>query len=274
MILKVFQISSFLPLSFLHKVGVIFGWAIFIFSSKYRTKFKQNIYQAGYHELINKAIGESGKNIFELPFIWFAKKNRIKKYTTIQGWELVKKALDKKKGVIFLSPHLGSFELIAQIISSRTPLTALYRPQRLKILEELIVKAREKKGLSMTPANSRGVRSLIKTLKKGGSIGLLPDQVPSNGEGLWANFFGKKAYTMTLTAKLCNLSNAQLILTYAERLSGGKGFKIYFFDVNTKMYDSLEKQVKIINELMEQLIKKCPEQYLWSYNRYKGQSIK
>jgi KDO2-lipid IV(A) lauroyltransferase len=114
-----------------------------------------------------------------------------------------------------------------------------------------------------------GVRMLAKFLKKGSPIGLLPDQVPQEGEGVWADFFGRSAYTMTLPAKLAQLGDAVVIITYAERLSFGRGYVVRFVPFSGSLEGDTAAQARAINQAMEQLIARCPAQYYWSYNRYK-----
>jgi KDO2-lipid IV(A) lauroyltransferase len=131
--------------------------------------------------------------------------------------------------------------------------------------------ARQRDGLALAPANLSGVRTLLKTLRKGGLVGLLPDQVPRAGEGVWTKFFGKPAYTMTLPAKLAQMSGATVILSYAERLAYGKGYAVHFVPFDRQLTGTPEEQAGIINAAMEDLITRCPSQYFWSYNRFKGQ---
>jgi KDO2-lipid IV(A) lauroyltransferase len=168
---------------------------------------------------------------------------------------------------------LGCFELIAQAIAAKIPLTALYRPPRQQALQPLMEGARARHNLHLAPANLTGVRQMLKALKKGGAVGLLPDQVPQQGEGVWADFFGRPAYTMTLSSKLHSMTNAPVILTYAERLPRGCGFIIRFVPFSTLTEETLtgspEQQASAINHAMEKLISYCPSQYFWSYNRYK-----
>jgi KDO2-lipid IV(A) lauroyltransferase len=148
-------------------------------------------------------------------------------------------------------------------------LTVLYRPPRKAALKPLIEGARARDGLMLAPANLSGVRIMLKALKKGELIGLLPDQVPQQGEGAWANFFGKSAYTMTLPAKMQTMTGAPIILTYAERLPHGRGFVVRFVAFDAILEGDATQQATTINAAMEQLIARCPAQYFWSYNRYK-----
>jgi KDO2-lipid IV(A) lauroyltransferase len=269
MLTRFFQLLSKLPLPVLHILGTALGWLVYLASASYRRRLKDNIGRAGYAGHLHGAIRESGKNLLELAFIWCAPPDRVLKTARIDNWELVQQALDSARGVIFLTPHLGCFEIIAQAIAARVPLTVLYRPPRKESLKPLIEGARARHNLALAPANLTGVRHLLKVLKKGGAIGLLPDQVPQRGEGVWANFFGKPAYTMTLPSKLHQMTGALIILSYAERLPKGGGYLVRFAPFVDNLSGSPEQQAGAINSAMESLIARCPSQYFWSYNRYK-----
>lgn len=270
MLLRLFQLLSVLPLPLLHAVGVVAGWAVYAVSPTYRRRMRDNLQRAGYLHLLPAAIAEAGKGVLELPFVWCARPQRVLGSATLHDWEIAQQALDSGKGAIFLTPHLGCFEIIAQAIASRTPLTALYRPPRKSALRPLLEQARSREGLALAPANLAGVRTLLKRLKGGGAIGLLPDQAPGAGEGVWTEFFGRAAYTMTLPAKMQQMSGAPLVLSYAERLRRGRGFAVRFVRFERTLEGTPEQQARMINEAMEELIARCPAQYFWSYNRYKG----
>ncbi len=270
MLLRLFQLLSVLPLRLLHAIGAVAGWLVYAASPTYRRRMRENLQRAGYLHLLPTAIAEAGKSVLELPFIWCAPPARVLGSATLHDWDVAQQALDGGKGVIFLTPHLGCFEIIAQAIANRTPLTAMYRPPRKAALRPLLEQARARAGLALAPANLSGVRTLLKTLRGGGSIGLLPDQVPGAGEGLWTAFFGRPAYTMTLPAKIQQMSGAPLVLSYAERLPHGRGFAIRFVRFDGPLVGTVEQQARKINQAMEELIARCPAQYFWSYNRYKG----
>jgi KDO2-lipid IV(A) lauroyltransferase len=269
MLVLLFRLLSRLPLPVLHLIGTAAGRLVYLASPAYRKRLRENIGRAGYASHLSAAIGASGKSMFELPFVWCAPPPRVLRTARIENWELAQAALDARRGVIFLTPHLGCFEIIAQAIAARTSLTALYRPPRKSALKPLIEGARARHNLILAPANLSGVRTLLKALKNGQAIGLLPDQVPQHGEGVWADFFGKPAYTMTLSAKLHTMSNAPIILSYAERLSWGRGYVIRFVPFEETLGDDPQQQARAINLAMEKLIARCPSQYIWSYNRYK-----
>ncbi len=269
MLVLLFRLLSLLPLPLLHLLGIVVGWLVYLLSPSYRKRLKENITQAGYRSYLREAVSQAGKGIFELPFIWCASPRRIWRKATVKNWELVQAALDARTGIVFLTPHLGCFEITAQAAALHTPLTVLYRPPRKSALKPLIEGARARANLKLAPANLSGIRLLLKALKNGEPVGVLPDQVPQHGEGVWADFFGKPAYTMTLPGKLQAMSGATILLSYAERRSWGRGFTIYFVPFEETLGDTPAQRARAINLAMEKLIARCPAQYIWSYHRYK-----
>jgi KDO2-lipid IV(A) lauroyltransferase len=269
MLVSLFRILSVLPLPLLHAMGAALGWLVYLASPSYRRRMRGNMARAGYSAHLSAAVAEAGKSMFELPFIWCAAPERVSRHASLENWQLVQDSLDAGRGIVFLTPHLGCFEIVAQEIALRTELMVMYRPPKKEALKPLIEGARARHNLLLAPANMSGVRMLAKTLKKGKPIGLLPDQVPQEGEGVWADFFGRSAYTMTLPAKLAQLGDAVVIVTYAERLPGGRGYVIRFVPFEASLDGDAAAQARAINAAMEQLIARAPSQYYWSYNRYK-----
>ena len=269
MLLRIFRFFSIFPLPVLHALGVGLGWLVYLLSPSYRRRMRANMKQAGFSRHLGSAVGEAGKAIAELPFIWCADPQRVTNRATVENWDLVQQYLDAGKGIVFLTPHLGCFEITDQEIAHRTELMVMYRPPRKEAMKPLIEGARARKNLLLAPANMSGVRMLAKFLKKGQPIGLLPDQVPQEGEGVWADFFGRTAYTMTLPAKMAQLGDAVILIVYAERLPGGKGYVVRFVPFEGSLEGNSAAQARAINAEMEKLIARCPAQYYWSYNRYK-----
>jgi len=269
MLVFLFRLFSLLPLPLLHALGVGLGWLTWLASPTYRRRLTANLTQAGFRRHLRAAIAEAGKSVAELPFIWCARPERVLRRVEVANWELVQAALDAHAGVIFLTPHLGCFEVSAQATAIHTPLTVLYRPPRKAALKPLVEGARARGKLFLAPANLGGVRLLLKALKRNETVGVLPDQVPQHGEGVWADFFGRPAYTMTLPARLQQMSRAPIILAYAERLPLGRGYRLHFVEFGQLADGSPQQQARQLNAAMETLIARCPAQYLWSYQRYK-----
>ena len=269
MLVLLFRLLSTLPLPALHLLGSALGWATYLASPSYRRRLRGNLEHAGYGQHLHAAIAESGKAIIELAFVWCAKPERVARLVTEENIELIDAPLAQGRGIVFLTPHLGCFEITAQQIAKRTRLTVMYRPPKKAALKPLIEGARARDNLHLAPANLSGVRILAKCLKRGEPVGVLPDQVPQEGEGVWAPFFGRSAYTMTLPAKLAQLGKADIILVYAERRARGRGYTVRFVPFEGSLEGTPAEQAAAINLAMEQLIARCPAQYFWSYNRYK-----
>ncbi|HEX8957072.1 MAG TPA: lysophospholipid acyltransferase family protein [Burkholderiaceae bacterium] len=269
MLILLFRLLSVFPLPMMHAAGVVLGWMVYLLSGGYRKRMRENLALAGYGGQLAAAVSEAGKGALELPFVWCAPIERVLAKAQMENWEIVEDTLASGRSILFLTPHLGCFEVLAIAISQRISLTALYRPPRKDFLRPLMETARGRGKLLLAPANLSGVRTLLKALKSGRSIGLLPDQVPQEGEGVWADFYGKPAYTMTLPAKMHQMTGARMLLSYAERLPWGRGFKLRFVPFEEKLEGSPEQQAAAVNREMERLIAICPAQYFWSYNRYK-----
>ena len=269
--MHVFRWLARLPLWLLQGLGWWLGWVSFLFSPTYRRRFRENIAQAGYRlTAVSGAIGAAGRMVGELPRLWLGA-------PTHHEWEndaCVDRAYAAGRGVIFLTPHLGCFEVAAQAVAARYaprcgPLTVLYRPARQAWLAKLMLAARNHPGLVTAPTSLAGVRQMIRALRKGHAVGLLPDQVPPDGMGAWAPFFGRPAYIMTLSARLAQQTGAAVVLAWGERLRWGRGFRLHFRELHTPLSPDLDTAVAQVNREMERLIRECPSQYLWGYARYK-----
>lgn len=269
-----FVLLSKLSLPLLHGVGWVLGWLSFLFSRRYRRRLLDNVRQGGFPLSVAWAsVGEAGKMVAELPRLWLGRPVRV-------GWDgaaHIEAAQAHGDGVLYLTPHLGCFEITAQALAERfgehMPITVLYRPARQPWMRDLVANARNRPGLHTAPTTLAGVKQLIKALKSGQAVGLLPDQVPPAGQGVWAPFFGREAYTMTLSARLVHSAKAQPVLIWGERLSWGRGFLVHVRPFDPTHTAPLSSDATLaaqqINHAMEALVRECPQQYLWSYARYK-----
>jgi KDO2-lipid IV(A) lauroyltransferase len=279
----VFKCFSYLPLWLAHGVGAALGWLVFMLSPTYRGRFLSNSKQAGYtFSAVKGAIPSSGRMVAELPKLWMSSagkaQGKAEASFTWRGKEHIEAAYATGKGVIFLTPHLGSFEMIGQAWGqdfgpnskhNRGNFTVLFRPARKAWMAQLVANSRNRPGLATVPTNLSGVRQMIKALRKGEAVGLLPDQVPPDGMGLWTPFFGKSAYTMTLAARLSAQTGATVLVGFGERLSFGRGYVLHIHPLKQALSDDLDTAVLQMNVEMEALIRRCPTQFLWGYGRYK-----
>ena len=270
-----FRLLGRLPLSLLHALGALFGWAAYLASPTYRRHLKENLAlayaPAETAAILPAAVAHAGRGVMELPRVWMRPQAEVAGMVTrVSGWDLVEAAWRRGEGILFLTPHLGCFEITAQYYAAQAPITVLYRPPKQRWLQPLIESGRGGANLHLAPADLSGVRLLLRALKRHEAVGMLPDQVPGSGEGAWVPFFGRPAYTMILAARLTEASRATVIMAYAERLPGGAGFHLRLGAPDEAIEGPLEARAARLNRALEALIRRCPQQYLWGYNRYKA----
>ncbi len=272
-----FKLLARLPLPVLHALGVVLGWIVYWSPGRHAGRMRRNIETSGLcstgkacRQLRRHAIAESGKGITELMAVWlrpYPATLRLVKDTP--AWERFETALSAGRGVILMSPHIGCFEIISLHIASRHPFTAMYKPPRQPLLARLMRMGRERGQARLVPADLSGVRAQFAALKRGEAIGILPDQVASSGDGVWAPFFGRPAYTPTLAASLQRKTGAAIFFVAAERLAWGQGFRLHLFPLDDGLpADKLEAATRI-NQMVETVVRRFPAQYMWTYNRHK-----
>ena len=269
--LLLYRLASKWPLGLLHAIGSVLGWLTWLASPTYRRRFAENSARAGLRfGQVRAAVAHAGRMAAETPRLWFGAPVPV----LWDGVERIEAAYAAGRGIVYLTPHMGCFEITAQGAALRFgathgPITVLYRPARQAALAQVLATARQREGLETAPTTLTGVRQMIRALRAGQAVGLLPDQVPPEGQGLWSPFFGQPAYTMTLAARLVQQTGATPLLAWGERLPRARGYCIHVQPFAEPLSSELETAVGQINRAMEQLIRQCPGQYLWGYGRYK-----
>jgi KDO2-lipid IV(A) lauroyltransferase len=270
------------PLRLLHAWGGLLGWLAYTLSPSYRRRLRANADLAGVPAAERRAsIAEAGRLVMELPRLWLRPADRpIADPVRWEGADALEAQLVGGRGLVLLTPHLGSFEVAAQAYAERfgqrQPLTVMYRPARKAWLRELEETARARPALATAPATLAGVRLMIRALRRGETVGLLPDQVPPEGQGVWSSFFGQRAYTMTLAARLVQQTGAGVGVVWCERLPRGAGYVVHATALPEPLPSAAaepgsdDAAALAINRSMEAIIRLKPSQYLWGYNRYKN----
>ena len=210
--------------------------------------------------------------VAELPRLWMGAPVPV----SMTGREHIEAAQAAGQGVLVLTPHMGCFALTARAYAEQfgqvpgRAMTVLFRPPRQAWLREVVAAARQGPGLETAPTTLAGVKQLVKALRSGAAVGLLPDQVPPDGQGVWAPFFGRAAYTMTLSARLAQTPRTALLLAWGERLGWGRGYVVHVLPWHAAPLPADPVAAcTAINAAMERLVLACPRQYLWGYARYK-----
>ncbi|OGA12980.1 MAG: hypothetical protein A3H32_03795 [Betaproteobacteria bacterium RIFCSPLOWO2_02_FULL_63_19] len=266
----VLRMLGALPLPVLHAIGIIVGWLVYAVSGRFRRYLRENLAAAGYVDpaIRRSAVAHTGMSAMEIPVIWMRRQEEVARLVAeVRGWELIERALAAGKGAILLTPHLGCWEITAQYVSRRHPITVLYSPPKMRAVDPLMQHGRTREGMRSVPPDLSGLRAMLRALRNGEAIGILPDQVPGIGEGEWTEFFGRPAYTMTLVSKLAQKTGAPVLLGFAERLKRGRGYRLYVGPMPEPLAG--ESPQRQLNRGIEELVRRCPAQYLWAYNRYK-----
>jgi len=266
-----------LPLPVLHGLGIALGWLIYWAPGRHSARLRSNVFDSGLcapgadcRRLLRRAIGESGKAVVELIAVWLRPYDDVLKLVRgTRGWEHIDAARDAGQGVIVIAPHIGCFEMINLYYAARHPFTAMYKPPRKSFLDQLMLAGRQRGQATLVPTDLSGVRALLAALKRHEGIGILPDQVATGGDGVWAPFLGRPAYTPTLVASLQRKTGAAAFFVAAERLPWGRGYHLHVTPLGETLPEDKAAAALRINQGVEDVVRCFPAQYLWSYNRHK-----
>lgn len=267
-----------LPLRVNHALGAFIGWLARFIPSRMRHVTRRNLAlcfpdmsEAERRRLERRSLIETGKTLTEAGPLWRWPRERLLGIIReTPGLEAVEQARADGHGIILLGPHIGAWELVGLYASIRWPMTSLYKPPKQAAMDAPMREARERLGATLVPTDASGVKALLQALKRGEVIGILPDQDPTEGQGVFAPFLGQPAYTMVLASRLIGRAPARAFLTFAERLPRGAGFRLHFIPAEDDFYSTdITTSVAALNRGVEDCIRIAPAQYQWSYKRFR-----
>jgi KDO2-lipid IV(A) lauroyltransferase len=194
----------------------------------------------------------------------------VENIISCQGMEHLQKKPDNGAGTIFLVPHHGSWEAIGIWLAQLGPMTSLYEPAKHPALDSWVKSSRHRSGMSLAPTNVRGVAQLLKSLKRGDNVVILPDQSPRLSGGAFSVLFGVPALTMTLTHNLIQRTGCQVLFVAAVRVKGG--FEIVLQSAPDDIYSAdQQSSLLALNAGVESIVALAPSQYQWTYKRFRIQ---
>ncbi|MEW6693207.1 MAG: lysophospholipid acyltransferase family protein [Pseudomonadota bacterium] len=267
-----------LPLPLNHALGSLIGRIAAYVPSRMRHVTRRNLAlcfpamsEQERRKLERQSLIETGKTLTEVGPLWRWPRERLLEIVReTPGLELVEQARAEGHGIILLGPHIGAWELVGLYASIRWPMTSLYKPPKQAAMETPMREARERLGATLVPTDASGVKALLQALKRGEVIGILPDQEPTEGQGVFAPFLGQPAYTMVLASRLSGRGQARAFFTFAERLPRGTGFRLHFIPAEDDLYSpDLAASTAALNRGVEACIRIAPAQYQWSYKRFR-----
>lgn len=278
MLKLIFQILARVPLPMLHILGNGLGWVMYAFSHADRKRIRQHLRIAQLPSdkaMVLRVCQETVKSGLELPIAFFRQPEHIVSlFQEVNGWEHIENAIAQQQGLLLITPHIGSYDLAGRYISERLPfpLTAMYKPPKIKAFDDIMQMGRVRGKGKTAPTSLQGVKQVMKALRAGEATIILPDHVPNpydGGDGVWVDFFGKPAYTMTLAGKLANINNVQTLFFVGERLPHGRGFALHIAPLSGSLNGDKSHDAFIMNENVANWVRRFPQQYLFAYNRYK-----
>ena len=268
---------SILSIRRAHRIGAFIGKLLYKFPNKLKYITNINLKKCfpnnspeDHEELLKATLIQTGKSFFESPILWFSDISKIRaSISNIIGEDELESEYKKGKGIIVIIPHFGAWEMLSLIISHKYPTTTLYKPLKLKGLEDKIINARSRLGNTLVPTTPQGVKKIYAALKQGGIVAILADQDPGSYGGIFSNFYGVPALTTTLVSKMAQKTNAPIFKLVSKRVDSG--FEIIWKKAHEPIHDQdLQISVDALNEAMQDCINQDITQYQWSYKKFKS----
>lgn len=260
------------PLAVIHRLGDAVGWVVACLPIRSNKITRRNVelcfasLSAGEQaHLARRSLREDGRTMLEMPRLW-------RRHHTIAidnpDFAQIKAIAERDAGMLILAPHLGSWEALTPILHGLPGFAYLYRPPDNPAVDRLIVGQRAQSRAEAVPADASGMRRLYRIAAAGRCIGILPDQKPKRGgKGVDAPFFGIETPTMVLVSKL--IQRYQMPCYYAVCLRSQGRYQMIFERAPEQIADpDLVTSATAMNRGIERLVRRCPEQYQWSYRRF------
>ncbi len=266
------------PLPVLHGIAGCWGRLLYIFPTKAKDTTTKNlrlcfpnITQQQLQHLIKSSLIHTCCTAMEMGKAWVVPiEKTLSLVVETSGAEDFLSAVRSERGVILLAPHLSNWEILGLFASEGVASNFMYQPPRVAALDRILREGRSRNGVRMAPTNRKGVAEVLAALRRGELVGILPDQVPPDESGVFADFFGEPAFTMTLVSRLVQKTDALVFCGFAERLSNGRGFRAVFAAADEAIYSKdIDTSVRALNRTVEDAANKALVQYQWEYKRFR-----
>ena len=273
-----------LPLRALHWLGDIAAWLSRVLNLRETRVARRNLEIVYPHldalarqQLLRAVLRKTGRGALETLRFWTrSERDNLRLIDHVHGQEFFDAALASCRGLIIAAPHYGNWELLNQWLAARTPITVLYRRPEHPSGEAFLRRVRGRANVRQLPAEGAAMRGLFKALQSGGVVGILPDQQPKAGDGVFAPFFGMDALSMTLLPRLAQRTGAAVLFAVAERryTPSGAHFDVHLIPAPAAIHDAdLHAAVAAMNAAVQAIVERDPTQYQWTYKRYSQRPV-
>jgi len=262
------------------RVGRLIGWLLWVRPTRAKAVAQVNVAlcfpewtAAQRAELVKATLSHNGMTVAETGAAWgWSQARGTALLAGVEGESVLQEALDSQQGVLFIPVHYGNWEFFNHFLSGRSKCMGMYRPSKMPPLDRYMHERRASIGFGLVPTTGKGVEALFEALGRGGMVISFSDQEPKPARGEYASFLGVQTLTPKLPYELIQKTGCRVILGYEERLPDARGFKAHFVEPDTGIYSAdLGTHLEAMNRTLEACIKLNPEQYQWSYKRFKRQ---
>ena len=274
------RLMSLLPLSLAQSVGRGVGALLWWRRTRAREVARVNLGLVYPHQtasereaLLKETLQHNGMAGTEMGTFWGRESEQcVELIRTVHNEALLDQALADDRGVLLLAPHIGNWELLNTYLTLRANMTIMYKPAKNPVFDQWMHRRRESSGARLVPTTSGGVRTLFKTLQRGGGVGFLPDQEPERRSGVMVPFMGVPTLTPRMPHELLRRTGAKALMVFTVRRPDSDGFDIHLLEPDADIY-STEPDVacEALNRSVERVVATAPEQYQWTYKRFKRQ---
>lgn len=275
----ILKIIALLPLSFLQLFASWVAWWLNLINSSMKRITAINLKiaypdltQKQHNDLVKRSLKSQCMTYLEFIKCWGSTPAySLNLLSEIHGEQHYLDALNNKKGIIIVVPHFGCWELLNAWLNLYTAPVIMYKPNKNKGINRYLIEARQKANATLVPTDESGIRAIFKHLKQGGLTVILPDHVPKSSGGIFSDFYGQHALSSTLVSKLasktqCNVLGLSCIRNKQQPQKYSVHCQILANEILSK---DLQLSVDTLNTEIERMINQAPEQYIWSYKRFR-----
>ncbi|MHB0818077.1 lysophospholipid acyltransferase [Stutzerimonas stutzeri] len=272
------RLFALLPWSTVQRMGALIGWLMWKLPNRSREVARVNLAhcfpeldEERRERLLRDSLQQIGKTFTEsaCAWIWPAEKT-LRLVKEVEGLEVLEQALASGKGVVGITSHLGNWEVLNHFYCAQCKPIIFYRPPKLKAVDELLQKQRVQLGNRVAPSTREGIISVIKEVRRGGSVGIPADPEPSENSGVFVPFFATQALTSKFVPGMLTGGKAVGVFLHALRLEDGSGFKVILEAAPPEMYsEDVDVAVASMSRVIESYVRRWPSQYMWTMKRFK-----
>ncbi|SDU33189.1 lysophospholipid acyltransferase [Halopseudomonas salegens] len=272
------RLFACLPFALAQRLGALVGWAMYQFPNREREVTRINLQHcmpelepAERERLVRETMIQSGRTFAESACAWIWKPEKtLKRVKQVEGEHLLHEALDGDKGVVFITSHLGNWEVLNHWYSLHCAPVGFYRPPKLKAIDDLLRRQRAQLGNRLAPSTREGISMVMREVRQGGAVGIPVDPEPARKSGEFVPFFAIQALTSKFVPNLLKGGQARGVFLHCVRLEDHSGFKVIVEPAPEAMYSAdAETAVASMSSVLERYVRQWPSQYMWSMKRFK-----